>query len=87
MSRTKDIIDSEGEKFKDVSAFAELLPRVGVDKIMVAPQYYLDDTIWLVNVRPEMYYNNNNLFNYFNERKNLVFETEFAGGVEVYRFE
>jgi uncharacterized membrane protein len=50
-------------------------------------KHYAGNTIWLINVRPEMYYQNNNLLNYFNERKDLTFAAEFAGGVEVYRFE
>lgn len=47
---------------------------------------YLNGTVWLLNIRPEMYYGNNNLYEYFNSRKNLTFVEGFSG-IEVYRFE
>jgi uncharacterized membrane protein len=49
-------------------------------------KYYVNGTIWLLNIRPEMYYNNNNLFEYFNSRKKITFSGNFSG-IEVYRFE
>jgi uncharacterized membrane protein len=48
-------------------------------------KYYVDNNIWLINVRPEMYYQNNNLYDYFNEKKNLTFSKEFSG-IEIYKF-
>jgi len=49
-------------------------------------RYYIDDNIWLLNIRPEMYYGNNNLFEYLDSMKNITFAEEFSG-IEVYRFE
>ncbi|MCK5022606.1 MAG: glycosyltransferase family 39 protein [Candidatus Aenigmarchaeota archaeon] len=48
---------------------------------------YLEKNIWLVIVRSELYDTNNSIFNYFNERKYMTYETIFDGGIKIYKFE
>jgi hypothetical protein len=47
---------------------------------------YISRTIWLVSVRPNLYTENNSLFNYFSNTKNLT-KTEEIGEIKIYRFE
>jgi len=49
-------------------------------------KYYINKTIWLISVRPELYDVGNRLYEYFYKRKNLVFSREFKG-IEIFRFE
>lgn len=82
MSYKKDVfsIDWKENCCNDTSSLTTTLMKNNLED-------YLDKNIWLVSVRPEVSYGNDELYTYLSEHKKLVSIKEFTKDIKVYKFE